>query len=85
MWAAQYLQTKCIRLLLAAGAKRDIRNANGKTAVQMTTNDGIVALLESGTRAEPAVITTAKNGDESALGLGSMLLFRCKKFFKFQF
>ena len=83
MWAAQYLQTKCIRLLLAAGAKRVIRNANGKTAVQMTTNEGIVALLESETYAEPAVITAAKNGDESELGMGSMLLFRSKKFFKF--
>ena len=83
MWAAFAGRSRGVRLLLAAGAKRDIRNANGKTAVQMTTNEGIVALLESETYAEPAVITAAKNGDESELGMGSMLLFRSKKFFKF--
>ena len=83
MWATWFERTKIVCLLLAAGAKRDIRNANGKTAVQMTTDDGIVALLESETHAEPAVITAAKNGDESALGMGSMLLFRCKTFLKF--
>ena len=45
MWAAGWGKIEVVRELLKRGAKKDLKNKDGKTAYDQTSNEEIKALL----------------------------------------
>ena len=82
LWAARQGHVEAVLELLAAGASREVRNAEGKTALQLAIAGGHSAVAEvlggSSAAAQAAAICSRNDDSAAATAAGAPLVGLCR-------